>query len=100
MQGKSLLPLFHNPNPGEWRNSLYYHFYESGWGVLKHEGIRTDRHKLIHYYGEDDFWELFDLKFDPQEMKNLYGQTGYHELEEELKVALDSLRQNYQVSVE
>jgi arylsulfatase A-like enzyme len=100
MQGRSLKQLFSEPAPVEWRDALYYHFYESGWGVLKHEGIRTERHKLIRYYGEDEFWELFDLRTDPEEMFNLYGEKLYQELEEELTIKLDSLKQHYRVTEE
>ena len=28
IQGMSLMPLLNNENPKDWRNSLYYHFYE------------------------------------------------------------------------
>ncbi len=36
-----------------------------------HRGVRTGRYKLIEYYGEGDYWELFDLENDPDEMNNL-----------------------------
>ena len=32
---------------------MYYRFYEPGYGVGPHYGIRTDRYKLIHFlYGD------------------------------------------------
>ena len=45
-----------------------------------HRGVRTARHKLIEYYGEGDYWELFDLEQDPHEVRNLYGQPGQQDL--------------------
>ncbi len=49
-----------------------------------HRGIRTDRHKLIEYFGELDddeksaaYWEFFDLHEDPDEQVNRYDAPGY-----------------------
>ena len=100
MQGRSLAPLLSDPDPESWRKALYYHFYESGWGVSKHEGIRTDRYKLIRFYGEEEFWELYDLQTDPEEMYNLYGTGSYEALTAELKAGLDSLKLQYRVTDE
>ena len=38
-----------------------------------HRGVRTGRHKLIDYYSENGYRELFDLEKDPNELSNLYG---------------------------
>lgn len=79
MQGKSLKPLVDGqPAPADWRKSMYYHYYEFGgnhW-VEPHYGIRTDRYKLISYYGINE-WELFDLDRDPDEMESLIEWSGY-----------------------
>lgn len=99
MQGRSLAPLFSISEPDSWRNALYYHFYESGWGVLKHEGIRTERYKLIRFYGEEEFWELFDLRADPAEMHNLYEKPSFEMLTAELKAGLESLKHQYGVAL-
>jgi len=65
MQGTSLKPLLNGKTPYAWRKSIYYHYYERGeHHVPAHEGIRTDRYKLIHFYDTDE-WELFDLEKDP-----------------------------------
>lgn len=98
MQGSSLVPLLRGENP-VWRDSLYYHYYEGAdsWhAVAKHEGIRTDRYKLIHFYTLG-YWELYDLKEDPHEMNNLYGQASYEELARALRKQLEKLKQGYQV---
>ena len=63
----------------DWRDAIYYHYYEypAEHNVRRHYGIRTDRYKLMHFYGHDvNTWELFDLQNDPHEMHNLYGQPG------------------------
>ena len=79
MQGRSLVPLFKGRTPGDWRDSLYYHYYEfpGFWhAVRRHEGVSTARHKLIRFYGPDlpngEEWEFYDLKKDPQEMRSGY----------------------------
>ena len=54
MSGVSLLPLFEGKKPTSWRTSLYYHYYDypAVHNVRKHDGVRTDRYKLIHFYGK------------------------------------------------
>ncbi len=86
MQGRSILPLLTGHIPSDWRKSFYYRYYDypSGHNTAKHLGVRTETHKLI-YFWENDEWELFDLKADPHELHNLYGQPGQEELTERLK---------------
>ena len=38
-------------------------------------GVRTRRHKYIRYHGVWDFYELYDIENDPDEMNNLLA--GY-----------------------
>jgi arylsulfatase A-like enzyme len=92
MQGKSMMPLLKNPKAAT-RNSAYYHFYEypGEHSVLKHFGIRTERYKLIRFYDHHNFWELYDLKKDPTEMNNIYGQKKYETITAELKMQLKQL---------
>ena len=64
IQGESLLPLLKGERPENWRNSLYYHYYEypAEHSVKRHYGVRDDRYKLIHFYNDIDVWELYDLQ--------------------------------------
>jgi arylsulfatase A-like enzyme len=98
MQGRSLLPLLREQQADNWRDSVYYHFYENpGWhSAPRHYGIRTARYKLIHYY-QDEFRELFDLETDPDELHNLYGQAAHAALQNSLEDRLDELRVQYAV---
>ena len=97
MQGESFLPLLKGEKVPEWRNSLYYHFYEypAEHMVCRHFGVRTDRYKLIRYYNDIHSWELFDLQEDPTEMNNIYGKPGTEEITKELKAELKRLQEYY-----
>ena len=93
MQGRSLVPLLRAQTPQDWRQSLYYHYYNypAVHGVYRHYGVRTHRHKLIRYYDVDQ-WELYDLENDPREMNNVYDDPAYVKVSEELKAALKRLQ--------
>jgi arylsulfatase A-like enzyme len=97
MHGESFLPLLKGEKVPEWRNSLYYHFYEypAEHAVRRHFGVRTDRYKLIRYYNDFDCWELYDIQNDPSEMNNLYGKPGTEEITQELKAELKRLQEYY-----
>ena len=97
MQGMSLVPLLQGREPGNWRKSIYYHYYEypSVHQVPRHYGIRTERYKLMHFYEFGNEWELYDLEKDPDELTNLYGQADQAELTADLKQQLEELRTHY-----
>ena len=106
MQGRSLRPVLAGNPPTDWRTSMYYRYWMhlAHFNISAHYGIRTERYKLIHYYGEalgsagaideprEPEWELFDLAQDPHEMNNLYHDPAYADTIETLNVELDSLR--------
>ena len=97
MQGKSFKDILAGKTPGDWRDAIYYHYYEYPCEhfVKRHYGIRTHDFKLIHYYYDIDEWELFDLKNDPHEMKNVYNDPAYSEKVIQLKKQLKELRREY-----
>jgi len=98
MQGQSLRPILQGKTPGNWRKSMYYHYYEypGAHSVKRHYGVRTGRYKLIHFYHDIDEWELYDLAKDPREMRNVYGDASYADIAEELKAELRRLRTKYE----
>jgi arylsulfatase A-like enzyme len=97
MQGKSIRRLFAGKTPKSWRTSVYYHYHEypAVHSVKRHYGVRTQRYKLIHFYHDIDEWELYDLKKDPREMKNVYHDPAYADVVKELKAELQRLRAKY-----
>ena len=125
MQGKSLKPLMMSgpssvgaaPTPpltigfdkaridcsqSEWRDSLYYHYYEffgnrkTAHMVRRHYGIRTDRFKLIHFYNLEEY-ELYDLHRDPREMNSLHDDPEYAGVMNDLKKRVAQLQAEYKV---
>ena len=78
MQGQSLVPLLAGRKPADWRKSLYYKYYDypAVHMVNKHEGVRTDRYKLLHFY-ELGEWELYDLQKNPHEMHSVFAEPDY-----------------------
>ena len=136
MSGTSLVPLFSGEKPNNWRKDLYYHYYDypAFHLVRKHDGVRTERYKLIHFYGKGgkramaenkyqgtpgttenrifnylvasnylqndpdvDYYELYDLQTDPNEMNNIYGQKGTEKVTKQLMNRLNEYRRNLQV---
>ena len=98
MQGLSLVPVLKGETPDDWRESLYYHYYEyPGWHMVhRHEGVYDGRYKLINFYDLEE-WELYDLKVDPQEMGNRYDDPEYAGVVKEMHRRLQELRKQYEV---
>jgi arylsulfatase A-like enzyme len=96
MQGLSLVPVLKGKTPEDWRDSLYYHYYEyPGWHMIhKHEGAYDGRYKLMYFY-ELDEWELYDTKTDPQEMQNQYENPEYAAVVKRMHAKLEQLRKQY-----
>lgn len=97
MQGMSMVPVLKGNTPADWRKEHYYHYYEypGSHMVKRHYGMSTERYKLIHYYYDIDEWEMFDLASDPQEMRNVYNDSAYSDVKEDLKKRLKSLMAKY-----
>ena len=97
IQGRSFLPLLEGKKPANWRQSLYYHYYEypAEHSVCRHYGIRTKRYSLMHFYNDINAWELYDLKKDPDQMHNIYGKPGTEKLTKNLKKQLLQLQVQY-----
>jgi len=96
IQGESLKSICNGDSPENWRQSVYYHYYQStGWHtVRKHNGVRTAKYKLIHFYGVGE-WELYDLEENPNEINNLYTDKDYQQIVIELKEELNRLQKEY-----
>lgn len=97
VQGRSFKPVLEGKTPDDWRESVYYHYYDHGkHNVPRHEGVRTERYKLIYFYTDGDF-EFYDLEADPNEVNNVYDHPEYQDAIYELKQELESQRTFYDV---
>jgi len=85
---------------------MYYRYWtHRGWhNVFAHYGIRNRRYKLIYYYAdglnfpwnskekEKEEWELFDLEKDPFELNNVYYDSKYSEVINDLKQKMEDIQ--------
>jgi hypothetical protein len=95
MQGESFLAQL-NSKKAKARQGMYYHYYENGeHAVSPHFGLSTGRYKLIRFYKRVESWELYDLKKDKREMKNLYHDKSYEKRIARLKRQLNRLIKQY-----
>lgn len=102
IQGESFAGLLRGEEPESWReDGLYYHYYEypGVHAVRRHFGVRTERYKLMHFYGHDiDTWELYDLERDPMELVNLYDNaesSEYAVVQADMHKKLERLEARY-----
>ena len=93
MQGRSLVPWLKGESPANWRTSMYYRYYHDPGhhNTRQHYGVRTDTHKLVHYWRKGA-WELYDLRADPNEQRNLADDPAHAETLRSLKAELARLR--------
>jgi arylsulfatase A-like enzyme len=107
MQGRSFKANVEGHTPRDWRKAMYYRYWmhnDPDHHVPGNYGVRTDRWKLIYYYGKPlgmtgafppdtaPEWELYDMRSDPREMKNLYTDPKYAPIVKQLKEELDKLQ--------
>ena len=126
MQGESFLHALNgDAKPKDWREVTYYRYWmhmAHKLAVPAHFGVRSDRYKLIFFYGTDYIkvspdrtklgrgaennkdlnryrantpvaWEFYDLESDPFEMKNLYNDPQYSEQINSMKLQLKKIRE-------
>ena len=106
MQGRSFADALEGKaKPSNWRTSTYYRYWmhmAHNLAVPAHFGIRSERHKLVFFYGctpegknnTPVAWEFYDLEKDPQEMHNLYSSPEYGKVIAEMKAELKRTRVN------
>lgn len=92
MPGRSLVPVLNNgDNVKNWRQSIYYHYYDypTYHMVRKHDGVRTERYKLIHFYGKGGLDAVSENKYQNVPGTREYGtmkgleSIGYFEPKDE-----------------
>jgi N-acetylglucosamine-6-sulfatase len=91
MDGRSFLQLAAGKlKPSDWRRNLLYEYY---WEYnFPHTpttfALRGERYKFIQYHGIWDIDELYDLKSDPLEERNLIFSDRHRKLIREMRANL------------
>jgi len=97
VDGKSLVGVLQH-KLGDWRGAaLFEYFHEPRYPLFPSwQAIRTAQWKYIHYLGVEDADELYDLRADSYEMKNLIAnkdaQPILTQLQAQLQKALDETK--------
>ena len=104
---RRIRPVLEGRTPADWPTSSYYRY----WMHMAHHdnpahyGVRTKDHKLIFFYGlpldasgaqktpTTPGWELYDLRKDPHELRNVYADPAYAGTVQRLKQELLRLKQ-------
>ncbi|MCP4403548.1 MAG: sulfatase-like hydrolase/transferase [bacterium] len=91
--GASLLPYCRGERTEKIREAAYSESYNAIWSINPGDWARTIRNTQFRYtyYPCGDGEQLFDLKNDPQEQKNLAHDPQYADLKQDLKNQLMEL---------
>ena len=98
MDGRSLVPLLKGEHVDDWRDSFLIQYnsdtvfprvYKMGY-----RAVRTKRWKYIRYVELDGMNELYDLKNDPYEIKNLIDRPDASKTTKQLDAKLNKMLQS------
>ncbi len=100
MHGTSLLRVIEEG--ADIHEDLYYHYYMHGdHGVPAHDGVRTKRYKIVHFYkNQNGDFNLFDLEKDPLEMVSRHDDPAYAHIYEEMKQRYHAARERWEIPAE
>lgn len=88
MDGRSFRAVLRGDTPADWRDAIYYRYWQHSVRRPAHYGIRTQTEKLIRFYGDPlemtgaeaaktlPAWEYYDLAADPAETRNGYDDPA------------------------
>lgn len=96
MQGYSLRPLLEGKRPDNWRDGVFYSYWDT---APTHWGIRSERYKLIHFPGTDAI-EFYDLQEDPLEERNVADDPNYSDAIDRTEKQLVALMRELDVKPE
>jgi len=103
MDGRSFRNVLAGQVPADWRDAIYYRYWQHQVHRPAHYGIRTVSEKLIRFYGDglglpgtdetktEPAWEYYNLENDPHELRNAYRDAAKAGRIAELKDRLRTL---------
>ena len=94
MEGRSLVSLLKSAQNG-WRKAFLIEYYSDRVfpriRQMGYKAVRNERWKYIHYFELEGMDELYDLKADPFEMRNIIRQPGAAKILEGMKREMNQL---------
>ena len=94
MEGRSLVPLLKGEKP-DWRKSFLIEYYSDRVfpriRQMGYKAVRNERWKYINYFELEGMDELYDLRADPYEMRNIIRQPGAAKILDGLKLEMKRL---------
>ncbi len=107
VDGSSFRKNLQGETDSDWRNEMYYRYWLHRAERPAHFGVRTDRYKLIYFYGQplsatgamtsttEPGWEFYDLIKDPDELRNAYDDPSYRGTIDALTETLVRMREEW-----
>lgn len=86
IDGRSLVPLLRGEEPDDWPDDVLAEYHGDEWGLYTQRMLRTHDHKYVH--NGPDIPELYDLREDPDELRNLADDPAHADLRRELEQRL------------
>ncbi|MCX7015629.1 MAG: sulfatase-like hydrolase/transferase, partial [Candidatus Sumerlaeota bacterium] len=87
LPGRSLLSLCRGEEVDDWRTASYCESYNAIWSIDPRDWARTIRTRQYRYtfYAHEGGEQLFDLRNDPDEQRNLAADPGHARVRQELR---------------
>lgn len=87
--GRNFAPLLSGGRVANWRDEIFGQYDLHNVGLAYMRMLRTNDWKLVRHYRANELDELYDLKNDPGELKNLYKDAAHRAVRERLQGRLN-----------
>jgi uncharacterized sulfatase len=88
--GKDFSPLLRGEPVANWRTEFFGQYDLHNVGLAYMRMLRTNEWKLVRHYHANELDELYDLKNDPGETKNLYKDEKLRDVRTQLQQRLEA----------
>ncbi len=88
--GLDFSPYLRGEKVAAWRDAVYGQYDLHNGGLAFMRMIRTRDWKLVRHHHQNQMDELYDLKSDPDETRNLYGNAQHKAMRDELQGKLSA----------